>query len=202
MPALVVVSANRKPTPNAPGVSTDLGLAAARFEVASLKPADPNVRLEGNRIGGSELRFTASLKTLIAQAFFIQPNAQNDEILGLPKSAESQLWQITAKLPATGDGAPVGGSTRPQPPQRTVVMEMVRGLLADRFELKVHRENREITVYAMTLPGKPRMTQATGNERMSCKADPTAVKPFPNMGTMVWSRRLVSSTIPSSMPPV
>lgn len=184
VPALVVESANRKPTPNAPGVSANLGLAAARFEVASIKPVDPNVRLQGNRIG-SELRFAANLKTLIAQAFFIQPNAQNDEIIGLPKAADSQIWEITAKLPSSGDGAPVGGGARPLPPPRTIVMEMLRGLLADQFELKIHRENREVTVYAMTLPGKPKMTQATGNERMSCKADPAAVKPFPDMVTMV-----------------
>lgn len=184
VPALVVESANRKPTPNAPGVSTNLGLAAARFEVAAIKPAKPGSRPAGN-FRGSELRFVANLKTLIGQAFFIQPNAQEDEIIGLPKFADTELWEITAKLPSNGDGAPIPGGARPLPPPRTVVMEMLRGLLADQFELKVHRENREATVYAMTLPGKPKMTQASGNERMSCKADPTAVKPFPDMVTMV-----------------
>jgi uncharacterized protein (TIGR03435 family) len=184
VPALFVESANRKPTPNPPSVSTDLTLADARFEVASIKPIDPNVRPENIRNGG-ELRFVATLKDLIAQAFFIQPNAANDEIIGLPKFAETQRWDITAKLPSTGDGAPIGGGARPQPPPRTVVMEMVRGMLADQFEMKTHTENREVTVYAMTVSGKPRMTQATGNERMSCKADPAAVKPFPDMVTMV-----------------
>lgn len=183
--ALVVKSANRKPTPNAPGISTDLGLAEARFEVASIKPAKPDVRNAGGRIGGSELRFVAPLKAIVAQAFFIQPNAENDEIIGLPKSAETQFWEIDAKLPSTGDGAPIVGGGRPQPPPRAIVMEMLRGLLADQFELKVHRENREVTVYAMTVAGKPKMTQAAGTERMSCKADPNAVKPFPDMVTMV-----------------
>jgi uncharacterized protein (TIGR03435 family) len=157
---------------------------AARFEVASIKPVDPNVRLENIRNGG-EVRFVSTLKQLIGQAFFIQPNAMDDEIIGLPKSANTQLWDITAKLPRTGDGAPIGGGARPQPPPRAVVMEMIRGLLADQFELKTHTENREVTVYAMTVPGKPKMTQATGNERMSCIVDPTAVKPYPSMGSMV-----------------
>ena len=179
--ALYIESANRKPTPNAPGVSMDL---AARFEVASIKPVDPNVRLENIRNGG-EVRFVSTLKQLIGQAYFIQPNAADDEIIGLPKSAGTQLWDITAKLPGTGDGAPVGGGARPQPPPRAIVMEMVRGMLADQFELKTHTENREVTVYAMTVPGKPKMTQAAGNERMSCKAAPNAVKPFPDMVTMV-----------------
>lgn len=38
-------------------------------------------------------------------------------------------------------GAPIGGGGRPQQPPRTIVMEMLRGLPADQFELKVHREN-------------------------------------------------------------
>ena len=180
-PVLFVESANRKPTPNAPGVSMDL---AARFEVASIKPFDPSVRVEQIRNGG-EVRFVATMKELVAQAFFIQPNAADDEIIGLPKSADTQRWDITAKLPSTGDGAPIAGGARPQPPPRAVVMEMVRGMLADQFELKTHTENREVTVYAITVPGKPKMAQATGNERMACKADPTAVKPFPDMVTMV-----------------
>ena len=186
VPVLFVESANRKPTANAPGVSMDL---AARFEVASIKPVDPNVRLQNIRNGG-EVRFVATLKELIGQAYFIQPNAADDEIIGLPKSAGTQRWDITAKLPSTGDGAPIGGGARPQQPPRAVVMEMVRGMLADQFELKTHTENREVTVYAMTVSGKPKMTQATGNERMSCKAAPNAVKPFPDMVTMVDCRNI------------
>ena len=190
VPALVVESVNRKPTPNAPAVKTELGLAAARFEVESIKPLDPSQRMMPNRVGGSEIRFAGTLRNLIGQSFMINPNAASDVILGLPKSADSQVWVITAKLPSTGEGAPIAGGARPQPPPRTVVFEMVRGLLADQFELKTHTENREVTVYAMTLPGRPKMTPADPTERMGCPADPTAVKPFPNMGTMVSCRNI------------
>jgi uncharacterized protein (TIGR03435 family) len=34
------------------------------------------------------------------------------------------------------------------------------------------------------------MTQADGTERMSCKPDPNAVKPFPGLGTMVNCRNI------------
>lgn len=64
-------------------------------------------------------------------------------------------------------------------------MEMLRALLADQFEMKTHRENGETTVLAMKPAGKPKRMQAAGTERMSCKPDPAAPKPFPNMGTMV-----------------
>ena len=189
VPALVIDSANRKPTPNAPAVKTELKLSPARFEVASIKPLNPNERMVPNR-AGSELRFAGTVRSLIAQSFMINPNAANDVIIGLPKSADSQVWVITAKLPSTGEGAPIAGGARPQPPPRSVVFEMVRGLLADQFELKTHTENREVTVYAMTLHGKPKMTPADGTERMGCPADPTAVKPYPNMGTMVNCRNI------------
>jgi hypothetical protein len=48
----------------------------------------------------------------------------------------SQIWDITAKVPSTGEGAPnvVGG--RPLPPPLSVGLEMLRGLLIDQFEMK------------------------------------------------------------------
>ena len=184
VPALTIESLNRNPTPNAPAVKTDLSLTTARFEVASIKPLKPGERIMGN-LGGSELRLAGNLRNLIVQAFMLYPNAANDVIFGLPKSADSEVWIITAKFPSTGEGAPIGGGARPQQPQRSVVMEMLRGLLADQFELKTHTENREVTVYAMTLPGKPKMTQGDTDEQSGCHIDPTAVKPFPGMGTMV-----------------
>lgn len=44
MPTLVIESVNRKPTANPDGIAATLALAAARFEAASIKPADPNGR--------------------------------------------------------------------------------------------------------------------------------------------------------------
>ncbi len=190
VPALVVESINRNPTPNAPEVKTVLGPTTVRFEVASIKPLNPGERPMGN-LGGSELRFGGTLRNLIVQAFMLYPNSADDVIFGLPKSADSQIWIITAKLPGTGEGAPTGGGARPQPPPRSRVMEMLRGLLADQFELKTHTENREATVYAMSLPAKPKMTRGDPKERSTCHVDPTAIKPFPNMGTMVTCRNYV-----------
>jgi len=68
------------------------------------------------------------------------------------------------------------------PPPLSIALEMLRGLLVDQFELKTHTENREVTVYALTLAGKPKMTPAGDSERSSCRFDPNAPKPFPNVG--------------------
>jgi uncharacterized protein (TIGR03435 family) len=107
-------------------------------------------------------------------------------VIGLTKSANTQRWDITAKVPSTGEGAPnvVGG--RPLPPPLSVGLEMLRGLLLDEFELKTHTEEREVTVYALTLgKGKPKLTPAEESERSGCRPDADAPKPVTNMGPMI-----------------
>jgi hypothetical protein len=50
----------------------------------------------------------------------------DDILIGVPKSADTQRWDITARVPLTGEGAPhvVGG--RPFPPPLSVGLEMLR----------------------------------------------------------------------------
>lgn len=186
VPTLVVASVNRKPTPNSPEVTTALALAAPRFEVAAIKPANPDrPAFRGlGYSGGSQMRIGGTLRSLIALAFQVQPNAANDKIVGLPKFADSQIWQITAKLPSTGEGSP-DSAGRSLPPPLSVGLEMLQGLLIDQFELKTHTENREVTVYAVTLgSGKLKLTKADESERTGCIPDPNAPKPFPNLWIM------------------
>ena len=59
----------------------------------------------------------------------IAPNVANDLIVGLPKSADTERWDITAKLPTTGEGSPNTANGYPQPPSFSVALEMLRGLL-------------------------------------------------------------------------
>jgi uncharacterized protein (TIGR03435 family) len=188
MPTLAIEHVNRKPTANPDGIEATLALAAARFEAASIKPADPNGRPFTGLLytGGSEMRAGGTLRALIALALQVTPNIAGDMVVGLPKSADSQAWDITAKVPSTGEGAPNVVHGRPQPPPLSVGLEMLRGLLLDDFELKTHTETREITVYALTVGGgKPKLTQAEDSERSGCKPDPAAPKPVTKMGPMI-----------------
>lgn len=189
LPLWVIAKVNRNPTPNSPAVATDLVVAAPRFEVASVKPADPagpRTILGFRYTGGSQLQAAGTVRTLMALAFRIQPNAANDVLIGLPKSADSQVWNITAKLPSSGEGAPTPTGLRTQPPPIRAVMEMLQGLLADQFELKTHTENREVTVYALTLVnGKHKLVKADPNDRSDCRPDTTAPRPSPSVSVMV-----------------
>ena len=188
MESFVVERVNRKPTPNPSNIQTALALAAARFEAAQIKPADPDARPFVGLLytGGSQMRAGGTLRQLVAMALQVTPNIADDVVIGLPKSADTQRWDITAKVPSSGEGAPNIVRGRALPPPLSVGLEMLRGLLLDQFELKTHTENREVTVYALTLAGtKPKLTQADEAERAGCKPDPNAPKPAANINTMI-----------------
>jgi uncharacterized protein (TIGR03435 family) len=187
MPTLAIQKVNRKPTPNRDGIAAALALSAARFEAATIKPADPNGRPFNGLLytGGSQMHAGGTLQFLIAASLQISPNVAGDVLVGLPKSASTDRWDILAKVPSTGEGAPNIVRGRPQPPPLSVGLEMLRGLLVDQFQLKTHTDRREVTVYALTVAGKPKMTQAPENERSGCRPDPSAPKPLPNMGPML-----------------
>jgi uncharacterized protein (TIGR03435 family) len=187
-PSLVIERVNRKPTANPSDVATKLVLAPARFEVASIKLANPNDRPFTGILytGGLQVRVGGTLREMISIALQIPPNVAADTVIGLPKSAETQRWDITAKLPTTGEGAALMVNGRQTPPPLSVALEMMRGMLVDQFEMKTHTENREVTVYALTVAnGKPKMTQASDSERTGCKPDPNAPKPFTNIQAMI-----------------
>jgi uncharacterized protein (TIGR03435 family) len=108
-----------------------------QFEVASIKLSERTAGPDfGNRIARSPTGFTATnttLKRLIGEAYFLQPF----QILGGPK------WMSTTEL----DVAARSASPAAEEERRL----MLQALLAERFHLKVHRENRETKVYALTV---------------------------------------------------
>jgi uncharacterized protein (TIGR03435 family) len=188
VPSLAIESVNRTPTPNLPGVETALAEAPPRFEAAVIKPADPSQPPFQGLLytGGSQMRAGGTLRFLIALALQIPPNIGNDMVVGVSKSADSNRWDITAKVPASGEGAPNAANGRPLPPPFSVGLQMLHGLLLERFELKTHYENREVTVYALTAnAAKNKLTKAADTERTGCAPDANAPKPVVNMGPMI-----------------
>src|SRR6516164_5420161 len=106
----------------------------AEFEVASIKPSPapvPGQVNAGVKIDGAQVhaRFL-SLKDYIQSAYKVK----NYQVEG-PAWLGSERFEIDAKLPA--------GAAREQVP------EMLQKLLAERFELKVHREAKDFPVYGL-----------------------------------------------------
>lgn len=121
--------------------------AQSSFEVASIKPSNSEDRrvMVDYKPGG---RFTAANVTarkLIQQAYRVK----DFQITGGPSWIGSDVFDINAK------------------PEEAVKMEempgMIQGLLAERFKLVVHRETKEMPVYALVV-GKngPKLKDADG----------------------------------------
>jgi uncharacterized protein (TIGR03435 family) len=133
-----------------PGVGAAKGTrqppaAGPAFEVASVKPnnsGDGRVMF-ANQPGG---RFTATnvtLKLLIRNAYQLQ----DFQIVGGPNWINSDHFDIVAKAEeGTPPETPSLDRTGP-----TRIQLMIRALLADRFQLVAHNENRELPIYALVL---------------------------------------------------
>ena len=105
----------------------------AEFEVASIRPSSEEVNQVnvGLRITGSEVRvLRMSIKDYIGMAYRVKPN----QIVG-PEWLAQQRFDVTARIP---DGMALA-----------LIPEMMQALLADRFQMKVHRESKDFSVYAL-----------------------------------------------------
>ena len=115
------------------------GTAAAQpttFDVASIKPnaANDNPVMIGMHPGG---RFTASgvtLRQLINQAY----NVRDFQVTNGPGWIAAERYDVNAKAEGLPDRVP---------PEQ--LRPMLRALLAERFQLKVHTETKEMPVYAL-----------------------------------------------------
>jgi uncharacterized protein (TIGR03435 family) len=120
------------------------------FEVASVKPASafapPTFPLssENGYTPGGRLTAVFPLPTYITFAYklWLSPEQMRAVIAGLPKWVGTDLYQVQAKGPEN--------ATKDQ------MRLMMQSLLAERFQLKVHFETKEVAVLALVLdrPGK------------------------------------------------
>ncbi len=158
-PVVVVDKVNEKPTPNAAGVTESLPPIRESFEVAEIRPSAPGSTEAGFSIkpGGRLDGHGITLKDLIS---FAWQTDYDDDIAG-PKSMEMNRFDIVAKAPGVVSNERNGFDV-------DSLSHMVRTLLEDRFHLKVHMEDRPVTIYAL-IAVKPRMSAADASNRTSCR---------------------------------
>lgn len=174
---VVVEKVNRAPAPNPPDVAEALPAVKlpTEFEVADVKPADPQARMTRLQIqpGGRVVVQGMTMRMLLNQAFRLR---NRDELVGLPGWADSDRFDINAKAPSEGPDAP--------PLDNDAVMLMLQALLKDRFQLQFHREERPVSAYSL-VAGKPKMKKADPAGRTSCK--PVDGEPGVGLpGAMTW----------------
>jgi uncharacterized protein (TIGR03435 family) len=127
------------------------------FEVATIKPNNSGATsMQGLTINGRNFATRASsLADLISFSYEVQTK----QIVGGPDWMDKDRFDIAA-VPDI-DGAP-------NPEQ---VRSMIRKLLADRFQLKFHKEKREMSAYVLTV------------SKAGQKLTPTEIKgPLPGIG--------------------
>ncbi len=146
---------------------------APAFEVASVKPAPPiapaqvmagkihvGMAVDGARVDIGNL----SLRDLLCIAYRVKPYQ-----LSGPDWLGAQRFDILAKLPE--------GATREQVP------EMLQALLAERFQMAVHRDSKEEPVYELVVAKNgPKLKES---EPDAAKADGAAPPPPPGGGAQV-----------------
>src|ERR1700729_2680950 len=109
-----------------------------RFEVAAIKPSDPQSSDSSRNTNDGRFQATnQTLKALIAFAYDIQTN----RVVGGPSWTASDKFDIIAKTPDDLGRRVRAGDYQP----------MTQALLADRFRLGIHRENRELPFYALVI---------------------------------------------------
>ena len=167
--------------------------ATLKFEVASVRPiqgdagagASKGPDAGGGRGGGGpplqldhgRFSYTATLFDSIIRAYSIQAcgTQSNCPLLsGGPAWVKKNRFEIRAKAP---DGTPdytVGQFSSGRAPELQL---MLQALLADRFNLRIHREKKRLSVYALTVGKKgtkPSFKKAAGE--MIQRQDGTLVK--------------------------
>jgi hypothetical protein len=134
-----------EPRPEVPAMpaSADPGV-----EVATIKPTSPDERRKGFIWNGRELQaINYTLSDLICTAYNLQPK----------QIANEPDWMTTEKFDITVQPDMAG---RPSLKQS---QGMARKLMADRFQLKVHQDKKEMAAFVLTVVGEPKMTKNTGH---------------------------------------
>jgi len=132
------------------------------FEVVAVKPLPAGRGAIGlfTYPGGRIHITTYTLKQLIHDAY----NIEMFRILGGPHWPDEDRFDIEAKPPASSESSRWTPESRKSPPNAEMRL-MLPTLLAQRFQLKVHRETRKESIYSLVVAkGGPRLKSPGSTE--------------------------------------
>ena len=112
-----------------------------KFEVASVKPSSEQRFMAVRPLRGGRLAATATVRMHIINAFGLAPY----QVVGGPAWIDSDRYAIDAKAEKSDAS-------------RADLMLMLQSLLEDRFQLRSHRETRDLPAYALVVSkGGPKL---------------------------------------------
>jgi uncharacterized protein (TIGR03435 family) len=121
------------------------------FEVADIKPANPAAHDgKGRQVGNRIEVYGMTAKQFITAAYGVQENM----ITGAPKWTETDRYDLVAKAP---DGTPP-----------SMLRQMLQPLLADRMKLAMHREDKVMPAYVLTVGKRPLKIEQAPGGRQDC----------------------------------
>jgi uncharacterized protein (TIGR03435 family) len=148
----------------------------AEFEVASIRPAKEDGDHDLDTDKGFFRTHNLTLKRLIATAWEVDTS----QILGGPNWIDSDSYDITARIPAE-----FAQQTREKVP------EMIQSLLAERFQLMIHREPRQVSGYALVVAKKgPKMERAKADQKGPTSNSSDSYLKAENVTMEAFARRL------------
>lgn len=104
------------------------------------------------KISGNRVSIQGTALALVTAAYDVQPY----QVANAPGWADTLVYSIEAKT--DGNNVPTAGMVRP----------MLQSLLADRFQLQLHRESKQMNVYDLVVSGKnPGLKHAGSDESFS-----------------------------------
>ncbi len=135
-----------------------------KFDIAdvhvSARTTNPYMSGGVLRAGRYEIR-RATMLDLIRVAYSVDDNSK---IQGGPSWLELDRFDVIAKAPA--------GAT-----QETARL-MLQALLADRFKLVIHMDNKPMPVFVLSMgKGKPKLKEADGSGNTGCQGRPQSAQP-------------------------
>jgi uncharacterized protein (TIGR03435 family) len=186
-PVFQVASVDETPTPNVANVAAALPeWAPVPFEVTVIKPSKPDEQGYG-RITGDRIETRAiPLMFLVTFGWDLNPN-NKESIVNAPKWLDTTKFDILAKA---GDNVPVDKFSSGSLINYEALRSMLRAMIAERFQMKWHMEDRPVTAYTL-IAVKPRLKPTLDpTERTRCKEGPGPDGKDPRIASPILNRLL------------
>jgi len=106
------------------------------FEVATIKPSDP---ARPGKLFTVRGRDVVTINTTVNDLITMAYNLHVKQVTGGPSWLDSEKYDLTGRPDVPGQ------------PSVAQIKTMLQKLLTDRFQLKFHREQKELAVYAITV---------------------------------------------------
>src|SRR5262245_36201830 len=151
--------------------------AKPTFEVVSIKPSAPNLGIRGGGPRGDRFSMTGVTLKMLMQIAYARPNTNGapgnqTQIMGGPNWIDADRYDIEAKADCSG-----GVISREQ------LQLMIQSMLEDRFQLKAHKETRELPVYHLVVAKDGAKLKASEDQTppsLGPAAPPQPCGPTPN----------------------